>query len=165
MEPVKTSKNRVAPPPGPRLDPVRVANEESESLAQLAELVSGDGPFDLVDSNQFIEGRVPGFDPQVMRRLRAGEFVRRSELDLHGLTQQQARDALEKFIPKARNEAHRCVRVITGRGLHSEDQVPVLKASLQQWLTRGRVARHVLAFCSAQPADGGTGAVYVLLRR
>lgn len=165
MTPVKAGKNRAPVVEPPRVDSVKVTQDESESLAQLAELVSGDGPFELVDSDSFLEGKVPGFDAQVMKRLRTGAFARRAELDLHGLNRDQARAALEKFITGARNEGQRCVLVITGRGLNSADQLPVLKANLQQWLTRGRLARHVLAFCSALPSDGGTGAAYVLLRR
>ena len=55
--------------------------------------------------------------------------------------------------------------VVTGRGLHSKDSIPVLKAGVQGWLTHGRAARQVLGFCSARPKDGGAGALYVLLRR
>ena len=157
----KADKKRAAPAEGIRVDPLKVAQEEAESLAQLAELVSGDGPFELGES----EGKVPGFDPQVMKRLRTGGFRIQGTLDLHGLTRERAQAALEPFILNARRDAHRCVLVITGKGLNSEDQVPVLKTSLETWLTRGRLSRHVLAFCPAQPSDGGTGAVYVLLRR
>lgn len=144
-----------------KADPVKVAQEESESLAQLAELVSGDGPFEVTES----EGKVPGFDPQVMRRLRTGGFRIQATLDLHGLTRDKAQSALEPFILDARRAGHRCVLVITGKGLNSEDQTPVLKTAVVQWLARGRLSKAVLAFCPAQPADGGTGALYVLLRR
>jgi DNA-nicking Smr family endonuclease len=57
------------------------------------------------------------------------------------------------------------VLVVHGRGLHSKDQIPILKESVQAWLSQGRLAKGVLAFSSARPADGGVGAVYVLLRR
>jgi DNA-nicking Smr family endonuclease len=56
------------------------------------------------------------------------------------------------------------VLIVHGRGLGSKDNIPVLKEKLQAWLTRGAIGRHVLAFTSARPWDGGTGAVYVLLR-
>ena len=55
--------------------------------------------------------------------------------------------------------------IVHGRGLHSKDQIPVLKDALRSWLERGPVARAVLAFTTARPHDGGAGAVYVLLRR
>jgi DNA-nicking Smr family endonuclease len=165
VAPVRTTKTRVEPPPPPSAAQLRAPSEEAESLARLAELVSGDVEFDIADETEFIEAAVRGFDERVMRKLRAGEFERQAQLDLHGLTREQARPALEAFIQQARIAGHRCVLVVTGRGLHSEDQVPVLRAGVQQWLTRGRTSRQVLALCSARPKDGGAGAVYVLLRR
>jgi DNA-nicking Smr family endonuclease len=165
VEPVRRGPQRVPPRRPPSADELRIADEEAESLTRLAELVSGAGAFDLADSDEFVEGAVQGFDERVMRKLRAGEFATRAHLDLHGLTKDEAKLALERFIDRARIDGHRCVLVVTGRGLHSKDQVPVLKQGVQQWLSRGRLSRHVLAFCTARPADGGAGAVYVLLRR
>lgn len=165
VEPVRVTKSRVGPPPPPSADQVRLPNEEAESLARLAELVSADGEFDIADSTEFVEAAVRGFDERVMRKLRAGEFQSQAQLDLHGLTRDEAKQALERFVEKARIAGHRCVLVVTGRGLHSQDELPVLKQGAQQWLTRGRTARQVLAFCSARPKDGGAGALYVLLRR
>ena len=60
---------------------------------------------------------------------------------------------------------HRCVLLVHGRGLHSKDNIPILKQAVRSWLERGQIARAVLAFASARPCDGGVGAVYVLLRR
>jgi DNA-nicking Smr family endonuclease len=164
VEPVKVARTRVGPPEPPRADALRLPNEEAESLARLAELVSSEDQFDLADSTEFVEGSVQGFDERVLKKLRAGDFAPQASLDLHGKTRDEAKHAVEAFIQKARIAGHRCVLVVTGRGLHSEE-LPVLKAGVQQWLTRGRTARQVLAFCSARPKDGGTGAVYVLLRR
>lgn len=165
VAPVRTVKQRVGPPEPPTAAQLKIPNEEAESLARLAELVSGEGEFDLADSDEFLEGSVHGFDERVMRKLRAGDFSPQAHLDLHGLTREEARPSLEAFIQKSRIAGHRCVLVVTGRGLHSKDQLPVLKQGVQQWLTRGRVAKQVLGFCSAKPKDGGAGAVYVLLRR
>lgn len=165
VEQVRVSKTRVGPPDPPSAAQLRIPNEEAESLARLAELVSGQGEFDLADSDEFVEGAVHGFDPNVMRKLRAGDFSVQAHLDLHGLTRDEAKQKLEAFIQKSRIEGHRCVLVITGRGLHSKDQIPVLKEGVQQWLSRGKQHKQVLAFCTARPKDGGAGAVYVLLRR
>ncbi len=165
VDKVKETKTRVGPPAPPSADQVRIPAEEAESLAALAELVSATGEFDVADSDEFIEGAVQGFDERVMRKLRTGDFSTQAQLDLHSMTRDEARDALEAFIPRARTAGHRCVLIVTGRGLHSKDQVPVIKLGVQQWLTRGRLAKSVLAFCSARPKDGGAGAVYVLLRR
>lgn len=165
VAPVRPSAGRAPPAVPPSAEALRLPTEEAESLARLAELVSGEGEFDLADSDEFIEGAVHGFDANVLRKLRAGEFSTQAHVDLHGLTRDEAKAALERFVQKARVAGHRCVLVVTGRGLHSKDQVPVLKAGVQQWLSRGRLTKHVLAFCTARPKDGGAGAVYVLLRR
>ena len=163
--PVRAVKERVGPKEPPTAAQLKIPNEEAESLARLAELVSGGGEFDLADSDEFIEGSVHGFDPGVMRKLRAGDFSTQAHLDLHGLTREEAKPALERFIQDSRIAGHRCVLVVTGKGLHSKDQLPVLKQGAQQWLTHGRAAKQVLGFCSARPKDGGSGAIYVLLRR
>ncbi len=163
--PVRPMKDRVGPPPPRSAAELKLPNEEAESLARLAELVSGEGEFDVADSDEFIEGSVHGFDENVMRKLRAGDFPPQAQVDLHGLTRDEAKRELEGFIQKSRIAGHRCVLVVTGRGLHSTDQIPVLKAGVQGWLTHGRVAKQVLGFCSAKQKDGGAGAIYVLLRR
>jgi len=165
VAPVKQKIERIAPTQPRPAEQLRIPTEEAESLARLAELVSGDTEFDLSDSDEFIEGKIAGFDARVMRKLRTGDFSTQANIDLHGLVRDEAKLALEGFIQKARVAGHRCVLVITGRGLHSKDSIPVLKQSVQGWLTRGKVSKQVLAFCSANPKDGGTGAVYVLLRR
>jgi len=152
-----------APKPGAPLPP-RV-NEEAESLAQLAELVSGQGPFDLSDTDEFIEGAVPELDARVRRSLRRGEFALQGHVDLHGMTQAEAKVELERFLAESHRIGRRCVVVIHGRGLHSKDQIPVLKERVKVWLTQGHLSRRILAFCSARPHDGGAGALYVLLRR
>ncbi len=163
--PVRQVKERVGPPEPPTAAQLKRPNEEAESLARLAELVSDGGEFEVSDSDEFVEGSVRGFDQGVMRKLRAGDFTTQATLDLHGLTREQAKPSLEAFIQKCRIAGHRCVLVVTGRGLNSTDQIPVLKRGAQEWLTHGRVAKQVLGFCSAKPKDGGTGAIYVLLRR
>jgi DNA-nicking Smr family endonuclease len=96
-----------------------------------------------------------------MRRLKRGLIPVDDELDLHGLTQTAARDALADFIARARDSGHRCVRVIHGKGYRSGARGPVLKTAVNLWLRR---LSDVIAFASARAIDGGTGAVYVLLR-
>jgi DNA-nicking Smr family endonuclease len=165
VQPVRVVAPRAPLKEPPSADQISIPSEEAESLARLAELVSGEGPFDLADSDEFIEGSVHGFDGRVLRKLRTGAFSAQAHVDLHGLTKDEAKGALETFIQKSRVAGLRCVLVVHGRGLHSKDQIPVLKQSVQVWLSHGRPAKNVLAFCSARPQDGGAGAVYVLLRR
>ena len=98
---------------------------------------------------------------QVMRRLRRGLYPIEDELDLHGLNQSAARDRLADFIARSRDSGRRCVRIIHGKGSRSGARGPVLKAAVNLWLRRHM---DVMAFISARAIDGGTGAVYVLLR-
>lgn len=165
VEPPRKGADRVrALPPRPVVrSPIE--EEDEEAFAELCELVAGNAPFDIADSDEYIEGAVASLDRRVLRRLRAGEYAIQGILDLHGLTRAEAREALTRFVEKSRWERKRCVLVIHGRGLHSKDQIPVLKEGVQRWLTRGRLGGQVLAFATARPHDGGAGALYVLLRR
>lgn len=103
-----------------------------------------------------------GLQHSVLRKLRRGQFRIDAELDLHGMVVDEARRALELFLAEARPGGWRCVRVIHGKGLRSSNRGPVLKSHVAHWLA---LRDEVLAYCSARPAHGGTGAVYVLLRR
>ncbi len=163
VQPVKPGAGRIEPAKRATLPPR--TDEDAEVLAQLSELVAGEAPFDLSDSDEFIEGHLASLDPRLLRKLSDGEIALQGHVDLHGLTREEARTALERFLLASRQAGKRCVLVVHGRGLHSKDQIPVLKTSVQLWLTRGRIARWVLAFSTARPHDGGAGAVYVLLRR
>ncbi len=142
-----------------------VTNADAEALAELCDLVAGNAPFDISDSDEYVEGAVTGIDPRLVRRLRRGEFAYQAYLDLHGLTSEAARNEVHAFLTQTYQDGKRCVLIIHGRGRNSKDQVPVLKRHLTGWLARGRWSRLVLAFTSARPCDGGVGAVYVLLRR
>jgi DNA-nicking Smr family endonuclease len=155
-----------APPPPPGVRPPRVRqSDEAEAYAQLADLVDGVGPFDIADSDEYIEGTAPGIDKRLLKKLRRGDYALQGHLDLHGMTSDEARGEVERFIDQALAEGKRCLLIIHGRGLNSKDNIPVLKERLKVWLTRGRIGRQLLAFTTARPTDGGAGAVYLLLRR
>jgi DNA-nicking Smr family endonuclease len=155
---------RVAgPAPAPRGR--RPVTEEAEALAALSDLVSGSAAFDLSDTREYIEGAIVGLDPRLLRRLRRGDFASHAWLDLHGMTAEEARVALDRFLEASVRAGHRCVLIVHGRGLNSKDHMPVLKERMKVWLARGRAAHIVLAFTTARPCDGGAGALYVLLRR
>jgi DNA-nicking Smr family endonuclease len=102
-----------------------------------------------------------GVRTQVVRRLRRGLIPIEDELDLHGLSQTAARYQLAEFLTYSRNAGRRCVRIVHGKGYRSGARGPVLKAAVDLWLRRHL---DVMAFTSARAIDGGTGAVYVLLR-
>jgi DNA-nicking Smr family endonuclease len=104
----------------------------------------------------------PGLQHTVLRKLRRGQYSVEKELDLHGLTVEEARQALAAFLHHCTAGRLRCVRIIHGKGNSSFNKQPVLKGRVNHWL---RHRSEILAFCSARPVDGGTGALYVLLRR
>jgi DNA-nicking Smr family endonuclease len=93
--------------------------------------------------------------------LRGGHWVVQSELDLHGLRVDEAREALARFLAEVRRRGDRCVRIIHGKGLRSRNREPVLKSKVRGWL---RQRDEVLAFVEARPIAGGSGAVVVLLK-
>jgi len=111
-------------------------------------------PGDILDYHQ------GGLQRTVLRKLRRGEFRCDAELDLHGMTSAKARESLVAFLNQVRENGARCVRIIHGKGLRSSNEGPVLKGLVNNWLQQ---RSEVLAFHSARPVDGGTGAVYVLL--
>jgi DNA-nicking Smr family endonuclease len=134
-----------------RLDDLEVLRESLD--AHTAELYGEAG-----DTLTF---RRPGVQDSVLRKLRRGQYRVEAELDLHGLTVAQAKEALRDFLEGMFRAQARCVRIVHGKGLRSGHRGPVLKNAVNALLQRTDA---VLAFCSARPVDGGTGAIYVLLR-
>jgi DNA-nicking Smr family endonuclease len=97
---------------------------------------------------------------EMLRKLKRGQFPVEAEIDLHGLRQHAAQEALRQFLNDCLHRGLHCVRVIHGKGLRSGPGGPVLKLVVHHWL---RKVENVAAFAAARPADGGSGAVYVLL--
>jgi len=102
-----------------------------------------------------------GLARQVLRKLRRGHWVVQDELDLHGMTRPEAREAVAAFVRDAVRRTRRCVRIVHGKGLGSKNREPVLKGKVRVWLAQ---REEVLAFCQAPAPQGGSGAVLVLLR-
>jgi DNA-nicking Smr family endonuclease len=115
-----------------------------------------------VETGDEILFRRPGVSDRLLRDLRRGRFAIEDELDLHGLVAVQARDAVRDFLADAVARRRSCVRIVHGKGRGSGPRGPVLKKSVNLWLRKNE---SVYAFSSARPAHGGTGAIYVLLRR
>jgi DNA-nicking Smr family endonuclease len=115
----------------------------------------------LLDVDDQLSFRRPGIGLEVTRRLRAGHWSIQRQLDLHGLRRDEAREALGVFIRLAHRIGLRCVRVVHGKGLGSPGKEPVLKGRVQSWLVQ---KKEVLAFVQARPAEGGAGALVVLLQ-
>ena len=145
--------------------PVFPDKEDWEVLCALMELVDGKGHFDLSLTDEYLEGQIPHLDPRVVQALKAGALPLQDYCDLHGLSVEEAEVRLRDFLAQAARRDYRTVLVVHGRGRNSPHNLPVLKARLEGWLTMKRFRRQVLAFASAQPYDGGTGALYLLLRR
>jgi DNA-nicking Smr family endonuclease len=113
-------------------------------------------------SDSVLSFRRDGVQDRVIQQLKRGKLACQSRLDLHGANVEQAYSAVMRFLQGARDAGLNCILIIHGQGYRSANGVPVLKQNLDYWL---RNAPEVLAFHSAIPADGGNGAVYVLLRR
>ncbi|MHB1086103.1 MAG: Smr/MutS family protein [Thiobacillus sp.] len=103
----------------------------------------------------------PGVPTATLKKMRRGGWTIRGELDLHGHTGDEARVALAAFLNRCHIEDRRCVRIIHGKGYGSKNRLPVLKNKVRHWLMQ---REDVLAFCQASTADGGAGAVIVLLK-
>jgi len=115
----------------------------------------------LLDTDENLSFRRPGVGPDVAQKLRRGKWSIQRQVDLHGMRTEEARDALTGFIRDAHKQGVRCVRVITGKGLGSPGKTPVLKDKVHRWLVQ---KSEVVAFVQAQPAQGGAGALVVLLQ-
>jgi DNA-nicking Smr family endonuclease len=129
------------------------------------ELLESTLEFALNFSEEYIEGHVVGLENLVLRKLRAGQYSPEAHLDLHGLNARQAFDSLIGFVRHSWYRGMRTLLLIPGRGKNSPDGVAVLRERVQSWLTQEPLKRVVLAFCTARPVDGGSGSLYVLLRK
>lgn len=166
VEPLKGPRKKIGLNPDISIWPSHPApDDELEAMAHLSDLVSGAADLDFTFSDEYIEGSVRGFDRKLMGKLRKGQFPVQDHVDLHGLTKQEAEARTHRFLRESYMLGLRCVLVVHGRGLNSENHLPVLKERLPVWLNRGPVKKIVLAFSTAMPYDGGTGAIYVLLKR
>jgi DNA-nicking Smr family endonuclease len=146
----------------PRALPPHARSRARDDAAVLVESVSDEIDVErLLDTDDALSYRRPGVGPDVLRRLRRGEWVIQAEVDLHGLRVDEARAALGAFLRDSVKRGLRCVRVIHGKGLGSKDRTPVLKTKSRAWLMQ---RDEVIAFCQARPAAGGAGALVVLLR-
>lgn len=115
----------------------------------------------LLEVDEAMSFRRPGIGIDVARKLRRGHWSIQSEIDLHGLRSDDAREALAAFLREAGRQGLRCVRVVHGKGLGSPGKTPVLKGKVHSWLVQ---KNEVLAFVQARADEGGAGAVVVLLK-
>jgi DNA-nicking Smr family endonuclease len=144
---------RLRPPAPPASSPT----ERTRELAAAPPVLSSTPPLD----------RFAGIDRANAERLKRGQHRIEARLDLHGMTQDEAHRALGVFIRGARAAGRRCVLVIHGRGSAKgpDGGAGVLRAAVPRWLAEAELRPHLLAIATAQPRDGGAGALYVMLRR
>lgn len=159
VAPLRSSeKASLTPPPPLPIARHHIADEQ----AALVESLSDEFTFDtLLNSDENLSFARPGVGSDVLSKLRRGHWVIQNQLDLHGLRRDEAREALGEFLRQARRRGQRCVRIIHGKGLGSVNKEPVLKQKVRNWLAQ---KDEVIAFCQARPADGGSGALVVLLQ-
>ncbi len=143
------------PPPEPRqsqLDEARVPGELIASAIDPA----------LIEVGEELSYLKDGHSPTLLRKLKRGQFSIADEIDLHQMTAAVARPAIASFLTDCKRERKLCVRIIHGKGLRSRNEGPVLKRLVDGMLRR---RADVLAYASAKPNEGGTGATIVLLQR
>ncbi len=145
------------PRPAPR--PLHSQRDEREVINEL--LVPPSSAIELETGDELTH-RKEGVSLKILKRLRRGYYSVGDELDLHRLTADAAADCIRKFLAECRAEGIQCVRIIHGKGLRSSDGTPVLKRLTEQLL---RQRGDILAFASAPPSQGGTGAVIVLMAK
>jgi DNA-nicking Smr family endonuclease len=134
-------------------------------MDHLRDLIKGSVEMDISFSDEYIEGCVKGLSRKIMRKLKKGELPVQDYIDLHGFTRQEAEERVKEFLIRSYRLGLRCVLIVHGRGLNSPHSLPVIKEGLLRWLGQGAIRKIVLAFSTARPYDGGTGAIYVLMKR
>ncbi|WP_299341347.1 Smr/MutS family protein [uncultured Pseudoxanthomonas sp.] len=150
------------PPPRKAPPKPRARMAEQDDVDALSEFQRGLESFDLHAAGDVLSHRREALSPRAFQRLKRGQFSVQDELDLHGATALQAEGLLRQFLLEAHQHDYGCVRIIHGKGTRSEVGAPVIKNAVDRML---RHRADVLAFHSAPPAQGGTGAVLVLLAR
>ncbi len=146
----------------PEVQPSAAAQQGQEAFAHMLEKKL---EFSLALKGEYMEGHVVGLDELTMNNLRAGVYSPEAHLDLHGLNAMQAYEAMVGFFRGSWYKGMRTLLLIPGRGKNSPNGISVLREKVQLWLTQEPFKRVVLAFCTAQPVDGGPGTIYVLVRK
>ena len=159
VKPIEHAPRAALSRPKPR--PIAHQRERDEAAVPRELLKDTSGWDDDIDTGDLISFLRTGLPGDILRKLKRGHWAIQATLDLHGLTTTTARTELAKFLAFARHGGARCVRIVHGKGMRSANGVPLLRNKVRLSLSQ---REEVLAFCDAPPADGGGGAVIVLLR-
>jgi DNA-nicking Smr family endonuclease len=143
----------------PEPEPLQRRRDEAAALRET--MSDGFDVDSLLETDAALSFRRTDIGPDVVRKLRRGGWVIQSQIDLHGLRRDEAREGLAAFLRESARRGLRCVRVVHGKGNGSPGREPVLKTKVQGWLVQNA---SVLAFAQARAADGGSGALLVLLQ-
>jgi DNA-nicking Smr family endonuclease len=149
----------VSHPEKPKPNPMQSVADEQQTLVDMAMGLHEPETFETGEELYF---KRDGVQSRLFQKLKRGQIRVECELDLHGMTIAVAKQALCQFLAKAQATNRRCIRVIHGKGRGSKQGIPVLKGKLNYWLQQ---RDEILAYCSARQVDGGTGAVYVLIKK
>jgi len=155
----RLDKERVYPTPSGR--PAVPLQRDLDDQAVMDELASAPFDFSSIENGDELQWLQPGLRPRILTRLRRGHWRVQDEIDLHQMTVKAASGSVRTFLQEAERDGLSCVKIIHGKGLRSGPAGPRLKQMTARILTR---RDRVVAFASAPPHDGGTGAVYVLLK-
>jgi DNA-nicking Smr family endonuclease len=158
VEPLNKGGRDIAGPPKAR-------EATPPAPPSFARLLEENIEFEMEYTHEFMTGQIRGLDAKIFRKLKSGEFSVQGHLDLHGMNTDQAKIAVLDFLRRSYMEGKRCLLLIPGRGRNSPMGQGVLRQELTNWLTQAPLKRIVLAFTTAQPKHGGSGAVYLLLRQ
>ena len=145
------------PPPAPH--PAQFERDEAAVKGELLDSAIDPAAHEIGEELLYLRD---GHSPQLLKRLRRGHFSVGDEIDLHQMDERTARAALDEFLADCKRRGIRCVRIVHGKGLRSGSAGPVLKRMVDRVLRR---RDDVLAFASARPAQGGTGATVMLLHK
>lgn len=159
LQPLKISERHQSQPHPPA--PLAFKHIEDEKAALKESLSDEFDAESLLETDDNLSYVRAGVGQDVVRKLRKGTWVIQAQIDLHGLRRDEARENMADFLRQCSKEGLRCVRIIHGKGLGSINKEPVLKQKVRNWLVQ---KDEVLAFCQATAADGGSGALIVLLK-
>jgi DNA-nicking Smr family endonuclease len=159
VRPLAQRRRLLLRPEAPAPEPRQTRRDERAALAEsLAGPLSVDDSLDAGDELVFLR---EGLSHQLLRKLRRGHWVVEGELDLHGMNRVEAAASVAEFLRRCALRRARCVRIVHGKGRGSRHREPVLKGKLRKWLA---LRDEVLAYCQAPAAQGGGGAVLILLK-